>query len=102
VDYDLELENKLIKDKELLAFCWKLRVEAAKIDSTIIISTRGILILEKLIKQDETSKNFDISDILKQKFFETTKKDHLKKIYEGVSQTLNKNPYFKYLEILIK
>jgi hypothetical protein len=101
-DYDLELENTLIKDKELLAFCWKLRVEAAKIDSTIIISTRGILILEKLIKQDETSKNFDISDILKQKFFETTKKDHLKKIYEGVSQTLNKNPYFKYLEILIK
>jgi hypothetical protein len=101
-DYDLELENKLIKDKELLAFCWKLRVEAAKIDSTIIISTRGILILEKLLKQDETSKNFDISDILKQKFFETTKKEHLKKIYEGVSQTLNKNPYFKYLEILIK
>ena len=101
-DYDTDLENKLIKDKDLLAFCWKLRVEASKIDSTIIVSTRGILILEKLLKQDEASKNFEISDILKQKFFETTKKEHIKKIYDGVSQSLNKNPYFKYLENLIK
>jgi cobaltochelatase CobS len=101
-DYDQELENKLIKDKDLLTFCWKLRGETAKIDPTIIVSTRGILILEKLIKQDENSKNFDISDILRQKFFETTKKEYLKKIYEGVSQTLNKNPYFKYLENLTK
>lgn len=101
-DYDIDLENKLIKDKDLLAFCWKLRSEASKIDSTIIVSTRGILILEKLLKQDEASKNFEISDILKQKFFETTKKEHIKKIYDGVSQSLNKNLYFKYLENLIK
>jgi SpoVK/Ycf46/Vps4 family AAA+-type ATPase len=101
-DYDLELEKKLIPNKDLLEFCWKLRLESSKIDPAIIISTRGILILDKLLKHDENSKNFEISEVLKQKFFETTKKENLKKIYEVVSQTLNKNPYFIHLENLIK
>ena len=99
-DYDTELENKLVKDKELLNYCWKLRSESAKIDKSIIVSTRGILTMEKIFEHNKKTKAFKNEDIFKQKFFETTKKDHLKKIVEGVAQTMNKNPYHQYLEIL--
>lgn len=99
-DYDTELEKKLIKDKNLLEFCWKLRNEASKIDQTVIVSTRGILTLEKVLNHNKNTNAFKIEDIFKQKFFETTKKEHIKKISEGVGQTMNKNPYYKYLEML--
>ena len=55
-DYDTDLETKLIKDKDLLNFCWKLRNEASKIDQTIIISTRGILTLEKVFEHNKKTK----------------------------------------------
>lgn len=101
-DYDTELENKLIKDKDLLNFCWKLRYESSKVDQTVIISTRGILTLEKMFEHNKKTQAFKNEEILKQKLFETTKKDQLRKITEGVSQTMDKNPYFQYLEIIAR
>lgn len=101
-DYDTELEEKLIKDKDLLNFCWKLRSEASKIDQSVIISTRGILTLEKVFEHNKKTKAFTNEEILKQKFFETTKKEHLKKISEGVSHTMDKNPYHQYLELIAR
>ncbi|MDR2822648.1 MAG: AAA family ATPase [Acholeplasmatales bacterium] len=101
-DYDTELESKLIKDDNLLNFCWILRSESAKVDPSVIISTRGIITLERVFNQNAISKAFSNEEILKQKFFETTKKESLLKIKEAVSQTMNSNPYFKYLELLTK
>lgn len=101
-DYDTDLETKLIKDKELLNFCWSLRQEALKIDKEVIISTRGIITLEKVLEENKKTKSFKEEEILRQKFFATTKKDHLKKISEAVGLTMNKNPYYKYLEMISK
>ncbi len=100
-DYDTELEKKLIKDKELLEFCWTLRRESALIDETVIISTRGILTLEKVFEHNKKTKAFKNEEILKLKFFETTKKNHLHEIIRGVGKTMHKNSYYKYLESLV-
>ena len=99
-DYDIELEKKLIKNKELLEFCWSLRNETAHIDRTVIISTRGILTLEKVFQHNKKTKAFKNEEILKQKFFETIKKDHLHKIIQDVGKTMHKNSYYQYLELL--
>lgn len=100
--YDEELEEKLVADKNLLNFCWKLRESAKKIDSSIIISTRGIITLEKVINQNKISNSFTIDELLKQKFFETTKKDSLIKIINDLKESLSKNGYYRSLCKLVE
>lgn len=98
--YDRDLEDKRIKDKDLLNICWSLREESAVVDETIIISTRGIITLEQIIEKNKKEKSFKIEDLIRQKFFASTDKDDLKTIVSSLKNKLNKNPYYKYLELL--
>lgn len=99
--YDYNLEYQLIKNKNLLTMCWILRKVCAAIDKKIIISTRGIQTLEKMLKQNNKTHDFDEDYLIRLKFFQTTKKETLKQIVDRckTEPKMQDNPY---LQVLIK
>ena len=101
-DYDKKLEEKIIKDKDLLNICWALRDVCPTIDKSIIISTRGIVTLEKMLIANKEEKVFLIKDLFRQKFFENVSKANISKIYNSISDICSRNTYLKYLGDLIK
>ena len=96
-DYDQNLEDKLVNDKDLLKLCWALRLACPSIEKSIIISTRGIITLDKMLSSNRESKVFLIKDLFKQKFFENISKGSLKKIYNSISDECKGNFYLKYI-----
>ena len=96
-DYDKGLEDKIIKDKELLKLCWALRVACPGIDKSIIISTRGIITLEKMLVANKETKTFLVKDLFRQKFFENVSKASLKKIYNAIYDECKGNYFLKYI-----
>lgn len=96
-DYDKVLEEKIIKDKDLLSICWALRVACPGIDKSIIISTRGIITLEKMLIVNKETKAFLVKDLFRQKFFENVSKANLKKIYNAISDECKGNFFLKYI-----
>ena len=96
-DYDKGLEEKIIKDKDLLSICWALRVACPGIDKSIIISTRGIITLEKMLIANKETKAFLVKDLFRQKFFENVSKANLKKIYNAISDECKGNFFLKYI-----
>jgi len=118
-DYDRELENKKIKDKQLLEICWTLRdiVDKLRADfnkanknrdnnpyDSIIISTRGIENLELIFEQELKTQTMTKEEIFKSKFFASAKKDILTHIYNYLitSESITKNNYYKNIESLLK
>lgn len=96
-DYDKVLEEKIIKDKDLLALCWALRIACPGIDKSIIISTRGIITLEKMLSANKETKAFMVKDLFRQKFFENISKANIKKIYNAISDECKGNFFLKYI-----
>lgn len=96
-DYDKVLEDKIIKDKNLLSICWALRVASPGIDKSIIISTRGIITLEKMLDANKEINAFSIKDLFRQKFFENVSKANIKKIYNAINDECKENIYLKYI-----
>lgn len=96
-DYDKVLEDKIISDKELLSLCWALRVASPNIDKNIIISTRGIITLEKMLIANKDSKAFLVKDLFRQKFFENVSKGNMKKIYNAIADECKGNYFLKYI-----
>jgi len=81
--YDTNLENSVVNDKPLLNFCWALRKAcvAANQDKNVIVSTRSIIALEKIISADNKKPTaFTLKELLTQKFFETVEKHDMDKI----------------------
>ncbi len=102
-DYDKKLEDAIVSDKDLLNVCWRLREVSRTVDETIIISTRGIVSLEKMIKSNSKEKTYFVSDLIKSKFFETVSHEDLKKIVEAyLAKSIEKNKYNKYISEMIK
>ncbi len=102
--YDEELEKKLVDDKDLLEICWALR-EASSIYKGIIISTRGIISVKKIIKQEKQIQTMTLEEVFKQKFFPTTSHDKLENIFHTIAMKkidIKKNKYFQTIERLIK
>ena len=87
------MEDALIKDKDLLNICWKLRASSKIIDKNIIISTRGIITLEKLIGKNKVDKTYEVKDLFKVKFFENVSGDKISKIIDGCYSSDDKNIY---------
>ena len=50
------------------------KAEALKIDKEVIISTRGIITLEKVLEENKKTKSFKEEEILRQKFLQQLKK----------------------------
>lgn len=96
-DYDKVLEDKIINDKDLLSICWALRVACPAIEKSIIVSTRGIITLEKMLIANKDSKAFLVKDLFRQKFFENVSKANLKKIYNAISDECKGNYFLKYI-----
>jgi hypothetical protein len=114
-DYDRELEKKKINDKQLLELCWSLRDVVNKLQSefikssknrdntpydSIIISTRGIENLEKIIIQEAKTQTMTKEELFKSKFFASAKKEALNliKIEFNSVKDIQKNKYFKVIE----
>jgi len=99
--YDEKLENILIKDKDLLAICWALRKAATQFED-IIISSRGILSLEKIIAQETIHSTTPVSELFKQKFFPTAKHEKILKVVNALStnSNLKNNKYYSHVELL--
>lgn len=99
-DYDIDLEKKNITNIELLEFCWELRDICKKLslDNEIIISTRSIISLEKIILKDQKTKNFNFKDLLRQKFFLSIDPEKLLEIKKEFKTTTN-NYYKNFLEL---
>lgn len=102
--YDYNLEYQLIKNKNLLNMCWVLRRVCAEIDKKIIVSTRGIQTLEKMLKQNNKTHDFEEDYLIRLKFFQTTKKETLKQIVDKckTEPKLQNNPYLQVLVNLVK
>ena len=100
-DYDDALESALIKDKDLLELCWKFREVAPLVDRTIIISTRGIISLEKMINQNKENKTYEVGELIKSKFFENMSSDKLNKIISSCADLNPKNKYIKDLKAMV-
>lgn len=99
-DYDKTLEEKMVADKDLLNLCWALRTACLAIDKSIIISTRGIFTLDKMLAVNKESKVFQIKELFKQKFFENVSKANLKKIFNAISDSCKGNFFLKFIEEL--
>ncbi len=99
-DYDTALEDKLVSDKELLQLCWNLRTACHPIDQNIIISTRGIITLEKMLNSNKGAKVFEIKDLFRQKFFENISKEKIKKIYYAIESLCEGNKYLNVIKEL--
>jgi len=100
-DYDLELEKRNVQNKSLLEFCWELRKAAKKLgfDNEIIVSTRSIISLEKIITTDNKTKSFDYKDLLRQKFFLSVEAERIKEIKKEMKSM--KNDFFsKFAELV--
>lgn len=65
-DYDKNLERKLINDQDLLDFVWEIRRVVSKLKLPIIISTRGLINLNKLAK----IKDYSLTEALENVLFE--------------------------------
>ena len=95
-DYDRKIEEKVVKDKELLEFAWAVRdaVEANRYQ--IIISTRGIIATHKIIEASKDNKDFSIVESLEGNLFENVKVDALDKIINDIHTVpgMTNNPYF--------
>lgn len=117
-DYDRELETKKVKDKHLLEICWSLRGIVYKLQSefikssrhrdntpydSIIISTRGIENLEKIIIQEAVSQTMTQEELFKSKFFASAKKEALSHIRTELSSVkdIQKNKYFNVVESVL-
>lgn len=117
-DYDRELENKKVKDKQLLEICWTLRDVVNKLrndfnnlnknrDNTpfdsIIISTRGIENLEQIFIQESKISTMTKEELFKSKFFASVKKDILHHIFTDLKtiKSISKNPYYKNIEAVL-
>ena len=79
-DYDRELEKQLITNRELLYFGWALREYIDKAGLHVIISTRGLLATQKIMKEGEIS----IEDNIEMNLLEGLNVSSLKKIYAGL------------------
>lgn len=98
--YDPSLEQKIIEDQELLDACWQIR-RAADGHPSVIVSTRGIETLARLIKQEELEQTTDIEVLFRKKFFTTSKKDTIETIIADVTENLSKgNKYYKYIALV--
>lgn len=117
--YDRELEAKKISDKELLEICWTLREIVNKLQKdfntanknrdnnpydAIIISTRGIENLERILIQEKQIKTMTRSELFKSKFFASIKQDFLKNIYNELQlvESIKANKYKKDIEDILK
>ena len=114
-EYDRDLEMKKIKDRQLLEICWFLREIVAKLQTefiksnknrdntpydSIIISTRGIENLEKILNQEKTNQTMKLDELFRSKFFASAKKEALNVIlteYNSVKE-VQKNNYSKAIE----
>jgi MoxR-like ATPase len=98
-DYDRKIEEKVVKDKELLEFAWAVRdaVEANRYQ--IIISTRGIIATHKIIEASKDNKDFSIVESLEGNLFENVKPDTLNVIISALEETpgMKGNKYYKAL-----
>jgi MoxR-like ATPase len=98
-DYDRKIEEKVVKDKELLEFAWAVRdaVEANRYQ--IIISTRGIIATHKIIEASKDNKDFSIVESLEGNLFENVKPDTLNVIIAALEETpgMKGNKYYKAL-----
>jgi hypothetical protein len=85
-------KRRKINDKQLLELCWSLRDVVNKLQSefikssknrdntpydSIIISTRGIENLEKIIIQEAKTQTMTKEELFKSKFFASAKKEAL-------------------------
>ena len=100
--YDTVLEDKLISDKDLLNICWAIRQASEPIDQNIIISTRGMVTLEKMINANNDNKVFELTDLFRQKFFENISKEKIKKVYYGIENICKNNKYLEVISNLYK
>lgn len=101
-DYDINLEKNNVQNKQLLEFCWELRKATKKLgfDNEIIVSTRSIISLEKIINTDGKDKSFDYKDLLRQKFFLSVDIDRILEIKKEIKPM--KNEFFnKFIELTI-
>ena len=97
-DYDRTLEDKIIKDKELLKFAWAVREAIEDNRMEIIISTRGIIATSKIIEAGENSEAFTVEEALEGNLFENVKIDALYKIIGELDEKgLSSNKYYKAL-----
>lgn len=101
-DYDKVLEDKIINDKDLLNLCWCLREVCPTIDKSIIISTRGIVTLEKMLTANKDVETFLVKDLFRQKFFENVSKSNLKKIFNAIADECKGNFFLKFIGELSK
>lgn len=96
--YDDKLEDSLIKDKDLLNMCRALREVCAKYYN-IIISTRGIITIEKMIHQEKKVQTMKIEELFKQKFFAHVEKKEMAVIFDNLkTKNVDKNKYFSIIE----
>lgn len=117
-NYDHNLEDKKVNDKQLLEICWTLRSSVKKLQEefskanknrdnnpydSIIISTRGIENLEKILQQELKVKTMTNEELFKSKFFASTKKEVLNQIYDDIRTVnqISKNKYFKNIETVL-
>lgn len=105
-DYDTQLEEKLIDDKDLLEFAWAVRQIVDENRMDIIISTRGIMATNKVLKANKEKNVLSQEEILWGNLFENVKVDVLNKIIGGLRkdkknfEKIEKNPYYRTLENL--
>lgn len=100
-NYDENLEDKLIKDKNLLDFCLKLRDTSAQFPE-VIVSTRGIISLEKILEQEKINSTVDVSEIIREKFFAGVKQEKLNLIIDAFPRGLMNNIYYREFTKLSK
>ncbi len=99
--YDEQLEDIIIKDKELLRFCWVLRRCAAEVEKRVIVSTRGIKTLEMMFTQNKKTNAYKGEEIIRLKFFNTIRPEHLNRIIVQCEKEPNME-YNRYFEMLTK
>ncbi len=92
-DYDRKLERKIVKDTDLLNFCWKVRDAIDKMKLHIIVSTRGILNAYALSQ----TKNFTKDEILESVLFEGVDRHNLMTILREVGTSNEWGQAFDWL-----
>lgn len=117
-EYDRDLENKKIQDKQLLEICWALRDVVNKLQTdfiksnknrdntpydSIIISTRGIENLELIFEQEAKSSTMTKEELFRSKFFASAKKEVLNQILTDLntSKVSKNNKYYKNIEVVL-
>lgn len=117
-DYDQKLEDKKVKDKQLLEICWTLRSIVKKLQNdfniasknrdnnpydAIIISTRGIENLERIFEQELKVRTMTQEELFRSKFFASAKKEIMNHIYNDLKNVnlITKNKYYKHIEAVL-